>query len=158
MPKGVAYFWHFYQTGREANQRYLDALRTLPCQGKAAVEALDSLCQSQEHQGHPVAKFQPVDASTCQLFAAVLRGEHLMSGFRNHHIRQALYETPANDERTEHRRRARVSRMLAKLVGHGLVQRVERSHLYRVTDNGYRAMGAALRYRQLDYPANFVLA
>jgi len=158
MPKGVSYFWHFYQTGREANQRYLDALRSIPCQGKTAVEALDSLCQSQEHQGHPVAKFQPVDASTCQLFAAVLRGEHLLSGFRNHHIRQALYETPAGDEPTEHRRRARVSRLLAKLVGHGLVQRVERSHLYRVTEHGYRAMGAALRYRHIDYPANFVLA
>jgi len=158
MPKGVSYFWHFYQTGREANQRYLDALRTLPCQGKAAIDALDSLCQSQEHQGRPVAKFQPVDASTCQLFAAVLRGEHLLSGFRNHHIRQVLYETPADDEPTEHRRRARVSRLLAKLVGHGLVQRVERSHCYRITDHGYRAMGAALHYRQIDYPANFVLA
>lgn len=158
MPKGVSYFWHFYQTGREANQRYLDALRSIPCQGKAAIEALDSLCQSQQHRGHSVAKFQPVDASTCQLFAAVLRGEHLLSGFRNRHIRQVLYQTPADDDQTEHRRRAQVSRMLAKLVGHGLVQRVERSHLYHVTADGYRAMGAALLYRQIDYPANFVLA
>jgi hypothetical protein len=158
MPKGVSYFWHFYQTGREANQRYLDALRSIPCQGKAAIEALDRLCQSQEHQGRSVAKFQPVDASTCQLFAAVLRGEHLLSGFRNRQICQALYDTPASDQQTEHRRRARVSRMLAKLAGHGLVQRVERSHWYRVTAHGYRAMGAALHYRQIDYPANFVFA
>lgn len=155
MAKGVSNFWQFYQTGREANQRYLDALRSIPCQGKTAVEALDSLCQSQEYQGRSVAKFNPVDVSTCQLFAAALRGEHLLSGFRNRHIRQALYQTPAADEQTEHRRRARVSRLLAKLAGHGLIERVERSHMYRITTLGYQAMGAALHYRHIDYPASF---
>ena len=152
MPKGVSYFWHFYQTGREANQRYLDAMRSIPCQDKAAIEALDSLCQSQEHRGHSVAKFQPVDASTCQLFAAVFRGEHLLSGFRNRHIRQVLYQTPADGDQTEHRRHAQVSRMLAKLVGHGLVQRLERSHLYHVTADGYHAMVPPYFYHQISYP------
>lgn len=157
MPKGVAYFWHFYQTGREANQRYLDALCAILTQGKAAADALDSLCQSHQHNGRSVAKFQPVAPDTAKLFAAVLRGEHLISGLRNRHLREALYDSPAPDEQTEQRRRARVSRLLAKLTGHGLLERVERSHLYRVTAYGFRVMAAALRYRQIDFPANFAL-
>lgn len=157
MPKGVSYFWHFYQTGRQANQRYLDALRHLPVQGKAATDALDSLCQSHDHQGQRIAKFQPTTQATCQLFAAVLNGQHALTGFRNRHLRAALYAAPASDEQTEQRRRARVSRLMAKLRGHGLVERLEHSHLYRVTAFGYQAMAAALRYRLVDYPANFAL-
>lgn len=155
MPKGVAYSWHFYQTGREANQRYLDALGHLPCQGKAASQALDSLCQSQQQQGRRIAKFQPVSDPDCQLFAAVLSGEHCLTGFRNRHLQQRLYDTPPADDQEAKRRCARVSRLIAKLRGHQLVERVEHSHLYRVTAYGYQVLAAALRYRFVDFPANF---
>lgn len=158
MPKGVSYFWHFYQAGREANQRYLDALSHLPAQGKAALDALDSLCQSHQQDGRPVAKFQPVTQETCHLFAVILRGEHALTGFRNHHIRAALFGTASQDEPEQQRCRARVSRLLAKLRGHGLIEKIDHSHLYRVTAMGYRAMAAALRYRHIDFPANFALA
>jgi hypothetical protein len=157
MPKGVSYFWHFYQTGREANQRYLDALHHLPAQGKAATAALDSLCQSHDEQGQRIAKFEPTTQATCHLFAAVLNGQHALTGFRNRHLRMALYSAPAPDEQTEQRRRARVSRLMAKLRGHGLIERLEHAHLYRVTTYGFQAMAAALRYRLVEYPTNFAL-
>lgn len=158
MPKGVSYFWHFYQVGREANQRYLDAMYNIPYQGKAATDALDSLCQSHKQDGRRIAKFQPVTQATCQLFAVILRGEHALTGFRNHHVRTALFGIPAPDKQTEQRRRARVSRLLAKLRGHGLIEKIRHSHLYRVTPFGYRAMAAALHYRHVEYPSNFVSA
>lgn len=158
LPKGVAYCWHFYQTGREANQRYLDALGQVPCQGKAASQALDSLCQSQQQAGRRIAKFQPVTDADCQLFAAVLSGDHCLTGFRNRQLRQQLYQTPPADKQEASRRCARISRLIAKLRGHRLVARVEHSHLYRVTAHGYKVMAAALRYRLVDFPTNFSAA
>lgn len=158
LPKGVSYFWHYYQIGREANQRYLDALCEISYQGEAAIAALDSLCQSHEREGQRIAKFQPVIEATCQLFAAVLKGEYALTGFRNRDVRAALFGASAPDKKTEQRRRARVSRLLAKLCGHGLIERIEHSHLYRVTAFGFQAMSAAIKYRYLDFPSLFAIA
>ena len=157
LPKGVNNCWHFYQIGREANQRYLQALRHLPVQGKAASQALDSLCQSHQVEGRPIAKFNPLTPESCRLFAILLRGEYALAGLRNHHLVQALFD-PTDDEQEANRRRARVSRLLAKLCGHRLIEKIEHSHLYRVTAFGYRAMSAALHYRHVDFPAYFAAA
>jgi hypothetical protein len=158
LPKGVSYFWHYYQIGQQANQRYLNALCQFPIEGKAAIDALDRLCQSQQDNGRSIAKFQPVSHSCCHLFAAVLKGEHCLTGFRNRHLRKLLFTKPAPDNLTEQRRRAQVSRLIAKLRGHHLIEKVAHSHLYRVTEHGYKVMAAALRYRQVEFPNNFALA
>lgn len=158
MPKGVSYFWHYYQTGCQANQRYLDALQQIYFQGEAAFDALNSLCRSQQKEGRRIAKFNPITAADCSLFAAVLSGEHILTGFRNRQLRAALYDTPSIVEQEKKRRCARVSRLIAKLRGHGLVDKVTGSHLYRVTNYGYQVMSAALHYRFVDFPNNFVQA
>ncbi len=158
MPKGIAWFWHFYNSGKEANQRYLNSLSHISCQGKTALDALDSLCRSQEMDGRPIAKFQPISPETCRLFQAVLNSKYALTGFRNRHIRQELFGETVPHKETERRLCARVSRLLRKLRGHGLIERVKHSHLYRVTDFGYQAMSAALRYRYVEYPSNFASA
>jgi len=155
MPKGVSYFWHFRNVGAEANQRYIDALCDMTYQGKAAIDALDSLCQPHEHQGRHVAKFQPVTEQTCRVFAVVLQGTFILHGFRNRDLRLALFGELATDEKVAQRRRAAVSRLLVKLRGHGLIEKVAHSHLYRVTSLGFRTMAAAIRYRYVDYPVAF---
>lgn len=158
MPKGVSYFWHYYQIGCQANQRYLDALQQIHIQGKAALNALNSLCRSQQKEGRRIAKFNPITEADCSLFTAVLDGEHILTGFRNRHVRASLYDTPAVDEQERKRRCARASRLIAKLRGHELVEKVTGSHLYRVTNNGYQVMSAALHYRFVDFPNNFARA
>jgi len=50
---------------------------------------------------------------------------------------------------------ARVSRQIRKLRDHGLVAKVPGSRLYRVSRKGYRAMGVALHFRNLDFPINY---
>jgi len=157
LPKGVSNCWHFYQIGQEANHRYLEALRQLPVQGKAASQALDSLCQPHQVAGRSIAKFNPLTLETCRLFALLLRGEQALSGFRNRHLVQALFD-PTVDHQLLNRQRARVSRLLAKLRGHRLIEKIEHSHLYRVTAFGYRVMSAALHYRYVEFPAHFAAA
>ena len=157
MNKGVANFWHFYQVGTQANQRYLDALANVQLKGEA-IQALDDLCRSRTQDGKRIAKFNPLTQPDRALFAAVMAGEHTIHGFRNRHIQGYLYESPAATPQEAKRRCARVSRLIAKLRGHGLVTRVANSRLYRVTEHGFRVMSAALSYRLTDFPQAFQTA
>ena len=57
-----------------------------------------------------------------------------------------------------HRRCERTSRLIAKLRGHGLVAKVPRSRLYRVTPYGQRVMTAALAIHDDEYARNYLAA
>lgn len=146
MGKGIANFWRYYQVGQQANQRYLDALAHVPLKGEAVAE-LDSLCRRRTKDGKHHAKFNPVSAEDCALFAAAMAGEHLLNGFRNHDLVARLYPAAAHSSQEAKRRCARVSRLIAKLRGHGLIAKVKDSRLYRVTERGCRLMSAALVFR-----------
>ncbi len=151
MGKGVANFWRYYQVGQQANQRYLDALAHVQLKGEAVAE-LDGLCRRRTKDGKHYAKFNPVSAADCALFAAVMAGEHTLNGFRNHDVVARLYQTVANSGEEAKRRCARVSRLIAKLRGHGLVAKVKDARLYRVTERGVRLMSATLAFRREDFP------
>jgi hypothetical protein len=152
MGKGVANFWRYYQVMTQANQRYLDALADVPIKGEAVLE-LDGLCRSRTKDGKRWAKFNPVSAADCQLFAAVMAGDHLINGFRNHDLGQRLYgDCPTSSLQESKKRCARVSRLIAKLRGHGLIAKVKDSRLYRVTPRGCRLLAAALRFRLEVFP------
>lgn len=157
MGKGVANFWRFYQVGRQATHRYFEALAQVQLKGEG-VQALDALCRSRTKNGKRIAKFNPTTKSDCQLFAAVLAGDHLLNGFRNRDLARRLYQTAATTPAQAKRRCARISRLIAKLRGHGLIAKVKDARLYRVTRHGYRVMAAALRYRTIDFPTAFCAA
>jgi hypothetical protein len=151
MGKGVANFWRYYQVGQQANHRYLDALAHVAVKGEAVAE-LDSLCQGRTKDGRHYAKFNPVSQADTTLFAAVMAGEHTINGFRNHDLCARLYDSVASSLQEAKRRCARVSRLIAKLRGHGLVAKVKDARLYRVTARGYRLMSAALAFRLAGFP------
>lgn len=152
MGKGVANFWRYAQVGYLANARYLEALAHAQPVGKA-IAALEGLCQPHTKKGKHYARFQPVTAADCQLFAAVLRGEHALNGFRNKDVCAHLHATPARSAEERHQRSARCSRLIAKLRGHGLIAKVKDQRLYRVTKQGYQLLSAALHCRNKEFPA-----
>jgi hypothetical protein len=51
-----------------------------------------------------------------------------------------------------------VSRLIAKLRGHGLVAKVPRARLYRVTRHGQHVMAAALAFHDSNFPVAFLAA
>jgi hypothetical protein len=155
MNKGVANFWRFWQVGIQSNHRYLEALAHVERKGEA-VQALDSLCRSRIKGGKRYARFNPVTEQDCALFAAAMAGQHLINGFRNRDLRPYLYDCSPSTPQEAKRRCARVSRLIAKLRGHGLVAKVKDSHLYRVTSRGTRVMSAALSFRYSDFPHAFL--
>ena len=151
MGKGVANFWRCYQVGRQANQRYLDALAALPVQGEG-VQALDALCRPHTQAGKHYARFEPLAPATWHLFRAVLAGEHLINGFRNRDLQAQLYPQAATTTVEARRRCARVSRWIAKLRGHGLIAKVKDARLYRVTQRGRQVMSTVVLFRLSDFP------
>jgi hypothetical protein len=133
----------------------LNALAQAQPKGKAMAE-LDRLCHPHTENGQRSARFNPVTAEDCALFAAVLAGEHALNGFRNKHLQTRLYPRSAVSEQERRQRSGHVTRLLAKLRGHGLIAKVKGSRLYRVTENGTRLMSAAIYCRKKEFPT-FVL-
>ena len=154
MGKSVAHFWRYAQVANAANRRLIDALAGAPLTG-TATEALDSLCQPQTVDGNRVARFNPVDQKTTELFEAVLSGENTINGFRNNDLQEKLFSDKPKDDQEAKNRTHWTSRAIAKLRGHGLIQKVRGSRLYRVTTKGIKAMWAAIRFRKKDFTIDF---
>jgi hypothetical protein len=152
MGKGVANLWRYAQVGRQANDRYLNALAYAQPSGKAIAE-LEDLCHPKTNQGKRYARFNPVAQADCELFSAVLAGENALTGFRNKDLQVYLYPRSAKT-RSEHRQRsAHVTRLVAKLRGHGLISKVKNSRLYRATPRGTCLMSASIYCRNKTFPA-----
>ena len=157
MRKGVADMWRQFQVGASANRRYLDALAAAPLKGEG-VAALDALCRPRTTHGRHHARFNPLTGNDLALFRAVLAGDFVLRGFRNQDLARRLYPRPAVDRDEAHRRCERVSRLIVKLRGHGLVAKVPRARRYRVTGYGHRVMTAALHTHDDRFPTNFLAA
>lgn len=146
MGKGVANIWRYYQVALQANQRYLNGLASVELKGEA-IHELDDLCRICTRDGKRYARFNPVTSNDCKLFAAVMAGQHLINGFRNHDLCAYIYDSPVSSSQERKRRCARLSRLIAKLRAHGLIAKVKGARLYRVTTRGFRLMSAALAFR-----------
>ena len=157
MRKGVGDLWRNYEVGIAANSRYLDALAAAPLKGEG-VAALDALCRPRIKAGRSYARFNPLTPADLALFRAAMAGEHAITGFRNGDIARRLYRRPARDRDEAHRRCERVSRLIVKLRGHGLVAKVPRSRQYRVTPHGLQVMTAAIAMHDDHYPSRYLAA
>jgi hypothetical protein len=150
MNKGIFNLWRFVEVGEQANRRYLDALANVQAKSQA-VDELDALCLSRLVDGVRRPRFNPVAPDDYRLFLAVLAGEHMIRGFRSRDLRGRIFP-PTVDPVELGRQRQRASRLIRKLRAHGLVSKVQRQRLYRVTARGARVMGAVIRMRQVDFP------
>jgi hypothetical protein len=152
MCKGVGNLHHYQSHALACNQRYLEALATVddPTPG---YDDLKNLTERQRYKGRSYAGFNPAREEEARLFAAVLAGDHIAQGFRNHDIRAALY-TESSKDPLRQRHSAAVGRLLKRLQVRGLVFKVSRSRRWRVTDQGRRVMGDTLQtYRRYQTQA-----
>ena len=157
MRKGVSDLWRNYQVGIAANRRYLDALAAAPLKGEG-VAALDALCRPRTNRGRTLRPLQSPQPHRPRAVPrrAGRRARHPRVPQRRHHP-HALYRRPAADHDEAHRRCERVSRLIVKLRGHGLVAKIPRARRYRVTRYGHRVMTAAIAIHD-DYFADHYLA
>jgi hypothetical protein len=108
----------------------------MPWRRPAPIADLDALCRPHTKAGRNYARFNPLTPADLALFRAVLSGKPAINGFKNRDLARRPYRRPPHDPDEAHRRCERVSRLIVKLRGHGLVAKVPRSRLYRVARYG----------------------
>jgi len=150
MAKGLANIHRYAEVSMAANERYLEALSVVNDPGELR-EVLLPLAKPVRRHQRSYRAFNPLNQDDMALFAAVLRGEHALNGFANHHIREALYAEPKGKQQ-ERQQAARVSRLLKRLHMHGLIGKIPRTRRWRVTAKGQRLMATCLSVHQHDYP------
>ena len=148
--KGVANLFRYAEICRGANRRYLDALATV----EPPVEAmcgLRHLARSKRRGGRSYRGFNPVAEDDLQLFAAIFRGEHALSGVRNKNVRRQLFGEAPDPERRR-RQATKVSRLFRRLHVHGLLAKIPRSRRWRLTDRGNLLLSTFLKCHHEKYP------
>ena len=134
--KGIADLHRRAQVSQAANQRYLDALANVDDDTTLA-DLFDSVAKPTTWHGRRVRAIHIGAKEDVQLLGVVARGEFATNGFRNRDLRRCLEPASINASKAEQRRAsARASRRLRLLRAHGLIQKVPRSHLYRLTSRG----------------------
>jgi len=140
MAKGVSNLYRYAEIGLSANSHYLDAL-AVESDPRPAKESLRQISSPVVANGRRFGAFNPVNETSISIFKAVMNGDYAAFGFQNRNIRNALFA----GERTQlERQSAKTSRLLKKLQAHGFISKVQRSRRWRVTDNGWRTMTAAV--------------
>ena len=151
MRKGVSSFGRYREVGQAANARYLEKLVEVPDRSAAAREWQQLANPVRDANDRSYRGFNPASADDVNLFAAVMRGEHAIQGFRNADVRGQLFDS-TDDARETRRRSHRVSRLLKRLHMHKLIAKVPRSTRWRITAKGQRLMKTALIYHHESYP------
>jgi hypothetical protein len=134
--KGIADLHRRAQVSQAANERYLDALANVDDETTLA-DIFDQVAKPTTWHGRRVRAIHIGAKEDVELLEVVARGEFATNGFRNRDLRRRLEPPSRNASKVELRRAsARVSRKLRMLRAHGLIQKVPRSHLYRLTTRG----------------------
>lgn len=126
--------YEYHQGDLACNQRYLDELTAVddPTPG---YDDLKKLTEPKREQGRSYAGFNPARQEEVRLFTAVLAGDHIAKGMRNKENRLEIYG-PVKDKRRRQRQSAAVGRLQKRLHVRGMVKKVPRTRLWRVTERG----------------------
>ncbi len=147
--KGVADLHRRTELSQAANERYLEALAAVE-ETTPLGKLTEKLCRPVEWQGKRVRALHPFDPEEAAWLAAVARGEFTIQGFRNRDLRPFLFKDKPASEAEKRRQAAKVTRILRLLRAHGLIQKVNKTHRYLVTENGRRIIVAILAARQAN--------
>lgn len=147
--KGVSDLHRRSQISQQCNERYLESLAAvdtpIPLQDLAG-----KVCQPTLWQGRRVRALAPLGEADGALLGAVVRGEFALHGFRNRDLRNLLCGETPGDPAAEKRQAARITRQLRLLRGHGLIQKVPKTHRYQLTKRGQTTITALLIARQTN--------
>ena len=119
-------------------------------------DVMASLCQRVTRPGHEkpdgtrtrprtFRALNPLSPDDIRLLTIIAQPKFGIAGLRNADVRVALFGADPTDDAKELRRRSSaVSRKLALLRAHGLLQKVPKSHHCRVTPKGHQSLTTLL--------------
>jgi hypothetical protein len=153
MGKGIANLYRYAEIGMSANNRYLEMLTAVdnPAEGFAAIRRV---CEKAKLNGKSKRALNPLQIKDISMFAAVMKGEFALQGFRHKDIAKALGVTLPKNSIEKRRASSNISRKIQLLRAHGLVCMIPRSRRYRTTSMGQKIMAAVLYFREELLPEN----
>jgi hypothetical protein len=156
--KGVADLQRRAEASQAANERYATA--TAAIKETTPLSAwTEPLCRRAPALGknpqRKVRALNPLAAEDAALLIAVLDPKFTVNGLRNRDLVALLYNMPAPTPDERHRRSARVTRQIRMLRGHGVLDKIPKTHRYLVTETGRKAPIALLAARNAN--ADFLI-
>lgn len=141
--KGVADMARRAEVSDKSNQRYMQALASADLQATVG-ELAAKVCCPVKYRGRRMRALRPLDAKDTALLEVVSRAEFGINGMRNRDLREAIYGPDGKNKAKTKRRSAAISRTLALLRAHGLIEKVRGTHRYMVTQTGRNTITAIL--------------
>jgi hypothetical protein len=124
MRKGLADIARRVEVSRAANQRYLEALSVVQRPAPAPA-VLDPVSRRVVKEGRAYRALRPITEEEATVFEAILKGEHLVQGFRNKDLRRWLAAADEEDPVRRRRSSGRITRRLRLLRARADPQGVE---------------------------------
>lgn len=123
---------------RASNRRYLAFISELE-DPSAGVRHVKKIAEPVRKSGRTQRGFNLLGREDHELFLALARGEHNISGLTNRSLRQCM----------PHKSGSQMSRVLKRLRAHGLLKKVGRTYKYYLTKLGRTVVLSALKLRNL---------
>jgi hypothetical protein len=146
---GVADVHRRAEVSQSSNERYLEGLAAATTSAEPLKEIAAKLSRRVPELGSDrrVRGLNLLGDEDAAVLAVVGRPEFGVNGLRNRDVVAGLYGKPTTDEAEQRRRSSRATRLLRLLRAHGILQKVPKSHVYRVTQRGRTAITAVLAAR-----------
>jgi hypothetical protein len=152
MRKCVADLHRRAQLSQRSNEHYLEALAAVD-DTTPLKDIFDDVSKPTTYRERRVRALKIGDPADVGVLEAISRGEFATAGFRNRDIRVRLFPQSKNASPDEVRKlAARTSRLLRVLRAHGVIQKIHKTHRYRLTKKGqlltaalFAARGATLK-------------
>jgi hypothetical protein len=154
--KGVADLYRRAQVSQASNERFAAAQAAVLSEDATPLKQLvASLCQRIVRPGREKSDgsrtrsrtfraLNPLSPEDVHLLTLVSQPKFGISGMRNQDLRPALYYDAPTDPKEQRRQASAVSRKLALLRAHGILEKISKSHRYRLTEKGKHGLTALL--------------
>lgn len=139
--KGVADLKRRADVSQRSNERYLEGLAAVD-HDQSLETTVKAICEPTVFQGRRVRALQPLGPDDGLLLASVIRGEFAINGFRNRDLRPLLFDDVPTPPEEVKRQAAKITRLLRLLRGHGLIQKVPKTHRYTLTTKGHQTIAS----------------
>ncbi len=149
MRKGIADLRRRIELSRSANGRYLEALAVVG-EITPSHRLLDPLSRRLIIRNRSYRPLHPISPSDSRVFHVFLKGDYLIQGCRNRDLLNELEPGAEKDQVAKRRASARISRLLSLMRAHGLIYKVPKTHLHRITKMGHEVMSTAIKFRCSD--------
>lgn len=142
MRKGVCDLHRRAEISQASNERYLENLTAANIEERLE-ETLNDICVWKKKKGKQYRALNPWNPEDFKTLQFLSRGENQINGFRNKHLREAIYGA-SDDKAKKKRQSARVSRRLRLLRGHGIIRKAPRTNRYLLTKKGMKLAASVL--------------